>query len=105
MTRNEFLKSMAAASIAVTGAGTATSLSAACAQPDGKTSNNLKLGVSVYSYTRDIQAGTATFESCLADIADLGAEYVEILAPAHISGYPIYIFSSFLIIAIGLKSG
>ncbi|MBN1159243.1 MAG: TIM barrel protein [Bacteroidales bacterium] len=88
MTRNEFLKSMAAASVAVTGVGAAASLSEACAQPLGKTNHNMKLGVSIYSYARHIRTNEMTIEDCVADIADLGAEYVEILAGQDVTGYP-----------------
>jgi sugar phosphate isomerase/epimerase len=84
MTRNEFLKSMAAASLAMTGVGAAAGLSAGCTQSAG---SKLKLGVSVYSYTGDLRADK-TVENCLEDIADMGAEYAEILAGQDVSGYP-----------------
>jgi sugar phosphate isomerase/epimerase len=85
MTRNEFLKSMAAASVAMSGLSAAASLSAACTQP---AKNKLKLGVSVYSYSRNLRTDNATVESVMADIADMGAEYVEILAGQDVVGYP-----------------
>jgi len=50
-------------------------------------SNKIQLSVSVYSYTADFLV-TMSLEDCLADIADMGATGVEILADTHIPGYP-----------------
>jgi sugar phosphate isomerase/epimerase len=50
-------------------------------QPD------IQLGVSLYSYGGDYLV-TMTLEDCLADIADMGATGVEILADTHIPNYP-----------------
>jgi sugar phosphate isomerase/epimerase len=47
----------------------------------------IELGVSLYSYGGDFLV-TMTLEDCLADIADMGATGVEILADTHIAGYP-----------------
>lgn len=47
----------------------------------------MNLGVSLYSYGGDFLV-TMTLEDCLADIADMGATGVEILADTHIAGYP-----------------
>jgi sugar phosphate isomerase/epimerase len=47
----------------------------------------LKLGVSLYSYGADFLV-TMTLEDCLADVADMGATGVEILADTHIPSYP-----------------
>jgi sugar phosphate isomerase/epimerase len=44
-------------------------------------------GVSLYSYGGDFLV-TMTLEDCLADVADMGATDVEILADTHIAGYP-----------------
>jgi sugar phosphate isomerase/epimerase len=46
-----------------------------------------RLGVSLYSYGGDFLV-TMSLDDCLADIADMGAEEVEILADTHIPGYP-----------------
>lgn len=46
-----------------------------------------KRGVSVYSYSGEYGV-TMTLEDMFADISDLGAEGVEILANSHIAGYP-----------------
>lgn len=45
------------------------------------------LGVSLYSYGGDFLV-TMTLEDCLADVADMGARDIEILADTHIPGYP-----------------
>jgi sugar phosphate isomerase/epimerase len=47
----------------------------------------IDLGVSLYSYGGDFLV-TMTLEDCLADIADMGARGVEILADTHVAGYP-----------------
>ena len=44
-------------------------------------------GVSLYSYGGDFLV-TMTLEDCLADVADMGATQVEILADTHIPAYP-----------------
>ena len=49
--------------------------------------DGINLGVSLYSYGGDFQI-TMTLEDCLADVADLGATGLEILADTHIPGYP-----------------
>ncbi len=47
----------------------------------------IDLGVSLYSYGGDFLV-TMTLEDCLADVADMGATGLEILADTHIAGYP-----------------
>ncbi len=76
MTRKEFLQTAAA--------GVGLAASSALAQGPGKP----KLGVSVYSYGGDFQAGSMTLEKAIANISDMGAEGVEILGEAHIPNYP-----------------
>lgn len=49
--------------------------------------SDMKLGVSLYSYGGDFMF-TMSLEDCLADIADMGATGVEILADTHIPAYP-----------------
>lgn len=51
------------------------------------TPSDIQLGVSLYSYGADFLV-TMTLEDCLADVADMGATGVEILADTHIAGYP-----------------
>ncbi len=82
MTRKEFLQTAA-------GAVTATSLPSTASAATVK--RGPKRGVSVYSYSDDIFK-TVTLEDCFAAIDDLGTEGqdvgLEILANAHIEGYP-----------------
>lgn len=47
----------------------------------------ITLGVTLYSYGGDFCV-TMTLEDCLADVAEMGASDVEILADTHIPGYP-----------------
>jgi sugar phosphate isomerase/epimerase len=47
----------------------------------------ITFGVSLYSYGGDFLV-TMTLEDCLADVADMGAGDIEILADTHIAGYP-----------------
>ena len=47
----------------------------------------IDFGVSLYSYGGDFLV-TMTLEDCLADVADMGATGIEILADTHIAGYP-----------------
>jgi sugar phosphate isomerase/epimerase len=51
------------------------------------TESSMKYGVSLYSYGGDYQI-TMTLEDCIADVADMGATGIEILADTHIAGYP-----------------
>ena len=51
------------------------------------TPSDIRLGVSLFSYGGDFLV-TMSLEDCLADIADMGATGVEILADTHIPGYP-----------------
>jgi sugar phosphate isomerase/epimerase len=48
---------------------------------------DVTFGVSLYSYGGDFLV-TMSLEDCLADVADMGATGVEILADTHIAGYP-----------------
>ena len=48
---------------------------------------DITFGVSLYSYGGDFLV-TMTLEDCLADVADMGAGDIEILADTHIPGYP-----------------
>jgi sugar phosphate isomerase/epimerase len=49
--------------------------------------SEIQLGVSLYSYGADFLV-TMSLEDYLADVADMGATGVEILADTHIAGYP-----------------
>src|ERR1039458_5675419 len=77
MTRKSFLQTMAGA------AAVAAMPSSAAPAPEPK----IKLGVTLYSYTGDYQV-TMSLEDCIAEVADLGGEGIEILSETHIPGYP-----------------
>jgi sugar phosphate isomerase/epimerase len=80
MTRKSFLQTLGgAAALAQTSIFTAA---AAVQKP------KVKLGASLYSYNGDLQLGNMSFEDCLADLADMGAEGVEFLPDALVSNYP-----------------
>jgi len=49
--------------------------------------SNLKYGVSLYSYTADINT-VLTLEDAMAQIADIGATGIEILGEGHVPNYP-----------------
>lgn len=78
ITRKEFLQMAAGAAVC-----------AAALPSDGRAAaaGGPKRGVSLYSYTGDFGI-TMTLEDCLADMNDMNAEGLEILANAHIEGYP-----------------
>ncbi len=80
MTRKEFLQTVAvlAASVAI------PTFSSCAAAPKSK----MKRGVTLYSYTGDIRTGTMTVEDCIADVADMGADGIEILGESHVPDYP-----------------
>jgi sugar phosphate isomerase/epimerase len=48
---------------------------------------DITFGVSLYSYGGDYCV-TMSLEDCVADVADMGATDIEILADTHIAGYP-----------------
>jgi sugar phosphate isomerase/epimerase len=91
MTRNEFIKSMAAASVAVIGTGTTAGMTTSCTQPTSiKSLHGLSLGVSIYSYysiARFVD-DKVDLEKRMVDLNDMGAEYIEILGEAHVPEYP-----------------
>jgi hypothetical protein len=78
ITRKEFLQMAAGAAVC-----------AAALPLDGRAAaaGRPKRGVSLYSYTGDFGI-TMTLEDCLADMNDMNAEGLEILANTHIEGYP-----------------
>jgi hypothetical protein len=77
MTRKQFLQT--AAGVAAVAAVGSSCVGAAKAKP--------KRGVSIYSYSGELGV-TMTLEDCMADMFDMDAEGIEILANAHIEGYP-----------------
>ena len=63
------------------------SIAEAGARPMTPAASDITFGVSLYSYGGDFLV-TMSLEDCLADVADMGATDLEILADTHIPGYP-----------------
>ena len=57
--------------------------------------SNVKLGVSLYSYTREYIAGEMTLRDCIAACAALGVDGYEIVGAQMVEGYP-FITDAFL---------
>lgn len=56
------------------------------AQPAAK--SNIKLGVSFYSYQEEYYTRQMSLEDCFAEVADIGAEGVQIIAEEMVPNYP-----------------
>jgi sugar phosphate isomerase/epimerase len=80
MTRQEFLQTMSAA---VASALIPTSRASAQA-PRPKS----KRGVSLYSYQEEYYTHAMTLEDCLAEVASMGADGVEVIAEEMVPNYP-----------------
>jgi len=80
VTRKEFFQTVVGAA-AVASAARQNAVGAATL------SSNIKPGVSLYSYTGDFNV-TMTLEDCLADMAAMGANGLEILSETHVADYP-----------------
>lgn len=80
LTRKEFLQSLAG----VAGAVAVPAVSGLAAAPK----HGIKRGVSLYSYQEEFMAGTMSVEDCIREMADMGAEGVEILAESMVPDYP-----------------
>ena len=80
MTRKTFMQTMAGAAV------TASLPGASRAAATRKT--KMKLSASVYGYGSEIREGSMTFDSVVADIADMGAEGVELLGESNVPDYP-----------------
>jgi sugar phosphate isomerase/epimerase len=79
ITRKDFLKTAAGV--------TATAFLTRDSQAAASTAK-IKLGATAYSYGFDFRAGVMDLEDCIADVADMGAEGVEILGETHVPDYP-----------------
>lgn len=91
LSRKDFLKASAGVA-AMAAVPAARALASATAnEPGGKPmpaqNAKPKRGVSLYSYSGEFGM-TMTMEDCFADMYDMGAEGLEILANGHIEGYP-----------------
>lgn len=91
LTREQFLKMSAGAatfaSIPILGTVTASAAITASCAPSSLQGKGPKRGVSIYSYQGEFDV-SMTLEDCLADMYDMGAEGLEILANGHIPNYP-----------------
>ena len=76
MTRKDFLQTlggMAAASMAA---------------PAAPTKSKIKRGVSLYSYQEELYTRTMTVEDCVREVADMGADGIEIIAEQFVPNFP-----------------
>ncbi len=80
MTRKDFLHTIAAAT-----AGALVTSESAQAQPK---TPKFKRGVSLYSYQEEYYTRAMTLEDCVAEVASMGAEGVEIIAEEMVPNYP-----------------
>lgn len=84
ISRKQFMKTVAGS--ATLTAMTSAEVMAAALAP-GEFGGRPKRGVSIFSYQGELGV-SMTLEDCFADMYDMGAEGVEILANGHIPGYP-----------------
>jgi sugar phosphate isomerase/epimerase len=78
MTRKEFLQTLSGAALA-----------AAVAQTTfGAPKTKMKRAVTLYSYQEEYYTRTMTVEDCIAEVADIGAEGIEILPEAMVPDFP-----------------
>jgi sugar phosphate isomerase/epimerase len=91
LTREQFLKMSAGAAtmatVPILGTMTASAAAATSFAPASSQGKGPKRGVSLYSYEGEYEV-SMTLEDCFADMYDMGAEGLEILASGHIPGYP-----------------
>ena len=79
MTRTDFLRIMGGAAAA---SCLSTSLSASASK------SNIKRGVTLYSYQEEVLTGAMTLEDCIREVADMGADGIEILGWMLVPDYP-----------------
>ena len=87
MKRKEFVRTIASTTAVIAGAGTVGLVAGSCSEKrpvidynnTSKAVKGIRFGVSVYSYGNDFATGAANLERCMAEIADIGAEGIEIL--------------------------
>jgi sugar phosphate isomerase/epimerase len=80
MTRKDFLQTVAGAAASACLAG----VSEASSAPKPK----IKRGVSLYSYQEEFYAHAMTLENCIAEVASMGAEGIELIAEEMVPNYP-----------------
>jgi hypothetical protein len=80
MTRKDFLQTLSAAA-----AATLLQTETAVAQP-AKT--RVKRGVTLYSYQEEYYTHAMTLEDCIAEVASMGAEGIEVIGEEMVPNYP-----------------
>ena len=80
MTRKDFLR----AAVGVAASAFIPGLSAAAPAPKSQ----IKRGVILYSYQEEFYIRTMTLEDCLGEVADIGANCIELVAEEMIPGFP-----------------
>jgi len=85
MNRKEFIRTVASVAVSTC---IPASAAARSGLPSGAAQSKIGLGATVYSYGYDLRARTMTLEDCIADIADMGGDGVEILGESHVPDYP-----------------
>ena len=98
MKRNEFLKTLGAASATIIGGNAVAStvnstadernMPSASVEQMKQSASKIKLGVSLYSYQHAVFTKSMTLEDCLAELHDIGAEGVQIISETTIPNYP-----------------
>src|SRR5512143_2103669 len=80
MTRKDFLQTLAGGAASACLAG----VSGASSAPKAK----IKRGVSLYSYQEECYAHTMTLENCVAEVASMRADGIELVAEEMVPNYP-----------------
>src|ERR1035441_815547 len=80
MTRKDFLR----AAVGVAASAFIPGLSAAAPAPKSQ----IERGVILYSYQEEFYIRTMTLEDCLGEVADIGANCIELVAEEMIPGFP-----------------
>jgi len=79
MTRKEFLQTVSGVAVA-----SMVDLNPAAAQAKAK----FKRGVTLYSYQEEYYTRAMTLEDCIADVASMGADGIELIAEEMVPNYP-----------------
>jgi sugar phosphate isomerase/epimerase len=94
LTRKEFLKTLGAATVSAAVSKTARAKPADPAPSQAPAASNafgsgrVKRGVTFYCYQDEYKLGEMTLEDCVAAVADLGADGIEIVAEESVPDFP-----------------
>ncbi len=88
MNRKEFLKSMAGVAVAAAAPSGSVAALAAPRRPNAPAGRKITRGVSFYSYQEEIFTRAMTLEDCVAEVASMGAEGIQLISEAVIPNYP-----------------